>query len=49
MTNRKKTAKSKGGAKTKKLQLNKQTLKDLTAKDAKKVKGGAMFTMDFKC
>lgn len=49
MTNRKKTAKSKDGAKAKKLQLNKKTVKDLTARDATKVKGGAAYTMDFKC
>ena len=49
MTNRKKTAKSKGGAKAKKLQLNKKTVKDLTARDATKVKGGAMYTMNYIC
>ena len=40
MTDRKKTAKDKGGAKAKKLRLNKETLKDLSAKNSGQVKGG---------
>ena len=40
MTDRKKTAKDKEGAKTTKLQLNKETVKDLNATGSEKVKGG---------
>ena len=42
MTDRKKTAKDKGGAKAKKLAMNKETIRDLnTPKDkAAKVRGG---------
>lgn len=40
MTDIKKKEKGKGGAKPKKLQMNKETLKDLTAKDPRQLKGG---------
>ena len=40
MTDRKETGEDKGGAKTTKLQLNKETLKDLNATGSEKVKGG---------
>ena len=40
MTDIKKTTKNSRPAKAKKLQLNKETLKDLSAKGAKQVKGG---------
>ena len=40
MTDIKKTKKNKGGAKVKKLQLHKETLKDLSAKNSGQVKGG---------
>ena len=41
MTDMKKTAKDKAPAKRKKLQLNKETLKDLNAKKEASPKGGA--------
>ena len=40
MADSKKTSKDKGRTKAKKLQLNKETIKDLTAKRAEQVKGG---------
>ena len=39
MTDIKKTTKTKAGKKVKKLRLNKETVKDLTAKEGDKVKG----------
>ena len=42
MTDRKKAGKDKARAKTKKLQLSKETLKDLNARGAGAVKGGVM-------
>ena len=46
MTDIKKTGKDKGGAKAKKLQLKKEIVKDLMARDTGKVKGGAPKTGD---
>jgi hypothetical protein len=40
MTDIKKKQAGKTGAKAKKLQVNKETLKDLTAKDPRQLKGG---------
>ena len=42
MTDIKKTGKGKSGAKPKKLQLNKETLKDLGTSKSEQVKGGAI-------
>ena len=44
MTDIKKKEKGKGGAKPKKLQFNKETIKDLKARDEERVKGGAAMT-----
>ena len=44
MTDMKKTEKGTSGAKGKKLRLNKETLRDLKARDEDRVKGGAAMT-----
>ena len=50
MTDSKKTAKGKDSSKSKKLRLNKETLKDLTARaKADNVRGGRPVPDDGKC
>ena len=49
MTDSKKKAEGKSGAKPNKLQLKKETLKDLGAKDARRVKGGQRATVPTHC
>ena len=49
MVSKNKTGEKKGKVKVGKLRLNRETVKDLTAREEKQIKGGLAITVHYQC